>query len=131
VNVVLYSLTVANSLLQNCEETVRRALSSRVFIDSLLKQLANKKAHGTAKLRILELIQQWAEMHKEDDGMGYLIATYEELKRQSNYWKLIIDYQFPIASEPEKTLKKTDSEIQRKKEQEELDLAVISFGLKK
>lgn len=84
-NVVLYSLTVANSLLQNCEETVRRALSSRVFVDSLLKQLANRKAHGTAKLRILELIQQWAEMYKDDDGMGYLIATYEELKRQSNY----------------------------------------------
>jgi signal transducing adaptor molecule len=85
VNVVLFSLTLANSLLQNCGSAVKRALSSRIFVDSLLKQLANKKAHGTAKLRILELIQQWAEMYKDDDGMAYLIGTYEELKRQSMY----------------------------------------------
>lgn len=83
VNVVLFCLTLANSLLQNCGKNVQRALSSRIFVDSLLKQLANKKTHGTAKLRILELIQQWADMYKDDDGMGYLISTYQELKRQS------------------------------------------------
>ena len=86
VNVVLYSLTLANSLLQNCGEKVRRALSSRIFVDSLLKQLADKKVHGTAKFRILDLIQQWAELYKNDEGMGYLIGTFEELKRQSIFF---------------------------------------------
>jgi hypothetical protein len=53
-------------------------------MDALVKQLANKSVHGTAKFRILDLIQQWAEQFKGQEGMDFLLSTYQTLKQQSN-----------------------------------------------
>lgn len=85
---LLFSLTLANSLLQNCGPGVRRELSSRAFVDSLLRLLANKNVHGTAKFRILDLVQQWAEQFKGDEDMVFLVGTYDQLKQQSKCIKI-------------------------------------------
>lgn len=55
-------------------------------MDSISKQLANKSVHGTAKFRILDLIQQWAEQFKGHEGMDFLLSSYQSLKQQSNIY---------------------------------------------
>jgi signal transducing adaptor molecule len=60
-------------------------MSSRTFVDALMKQLANKSVHGTAKFRMLDLIQQWAEQFKNDSDLAFLVTCYENLKSQSKF----------------------------------------------
>ncbi|KAJ3118650.1 ESCRT-0 subunit protein hse1 [Phlyctochytrium bullatum] len=115
VNVALYSLTVANALVQNCGITVHREVSSRLFLDSLVKQVANTAVHSAIKTRILELIQQWAENFKSDSSLGYTVDTYNQLKAQG--------YQFPNPNKKPEVVHR-QSDIDREKEEEELQLAM-------
>jgi hypothetical protein len=62
---------------------VKKELSSRLFTDTLMKQLANKNVHGTAKVRMLDLIQAWAEQFKQDEDLTFLVTLYDQLKQQS------------------------------------------------
>ncbi|KAI8848378.1 hypothetical protein BC829DRAFT_425513 [Chytridium lagenaria] len=115
VNVVLFALTVANALVQNCSITVHREISSRAFIDTLVKQVANTAIHETVRTRILELIRQWSESFKADPTLGYIVDTYNQLKAQG--------YKFPNPNQkPEKI--KTQSSIDKEREEEELQLAM-------
>ncbi|KAJ3041959.1 ESCRT-0 subunit protein hse1 [Rhizophlyctis rosea] len=114
VNVVLYALTVANSLVQNCGKIVRREISSRAFVDALVKQVANKSTHEVVRTRILDFIQQWAEAFKLDPTLGFMVDTYNQLKAQN--------YQFPASHKPD--LVKTQAMLDKEKEEEELQLAL-------
>lgn len=69
VNVILFSLTVANSLMQNCSSTVKREVASRAFLDALMRQINNQHTHVTVRNRILELIKQWAELASNDASL--------------------------------------------------------------
>ncbi|KAJ3095216.1 ESCRT-0 subunit protein hse1 [Phlyctochytrium planicorne] len=115
VNVVLFALTVANALVQNCGITVHREISSRAFVDTLVKQLATSAVHETVKSRILDLIQQWSEAFKSDPTLGFLVDTYNQLKAQG--------YNFPNPNKKPDVVR-TQSSIAKEKEDEELQLAM-------
>ncbi|KAJ3050338.1 ESCRT-0 subunit protein hse1 [Rhizophlyctis rosea] len=114
VNVVLFALTVANSLVQNCGKNVRREISSRAFVDALVKQVANKATHSVVRTRILDFIQQWAEAFRSDPSLGFMVDTYNQLKAQN--------YSFPASHKPD--LVKTQAMLDKEKEEEELQLAL-------
>lgn len=68
-NVLLYSLTLADSLVKNCKIEVHREISSRGFLDILVKQISNKNVHEIVKEKILSLIKQWTETFKYDHSL--------------------------------------------------------------
>ncbi|KAI8904773.1 hypothetical protein EDD86DRAFT_212742 [Gorgonomyces haynaldii] len=112
VNVLLFSLTLSNALVQNCGSKVRREISSRLFVDSLLQLLRRANVHVVVKNRILELIQTWAQDFKSDSSLSFIVDTFESLRRE---------YQFP-AEKPKSPQKKSMSDKER--EEEELQLAL-------
>ncbi|KAJ3309478.1 ESCRT-0 subunit protein hse1, partial [Blyttiomyces sp. JEL0837] len=115
VNVVLYTLTVANALVQNCGLKVHQEISSRAFCDALVKLVSNRSIHEIVRSRILDLIQQWAEAFKSNSSLGFMVDTYNQLKSQ--------DYSFPSTNKKPDTVR-AQSAIDKDKEEEELQLAM-------
>ncbi|TPX60035.1 hypothetical protein PhCBS80983_g02044 [Powellomyces hirtus] len=114
VNVVLFALTVANSLVHNCGKSLRREISSRAFVDALVKQVHNKTVHEVVRTRILDFIQQWAEGFRSDPSLGFMNDTYNQLKMQGAL--------FPAPHQPD--VVKTQAMVNKEKEDEELQLAL-------
>ncbi|KAH6574403.1 hypothetical protein BASA60_005573 [Batrachochytrium salamandrivorans] len=115
VNVILFSLTVANSLVQNCDMTVKREVSSRAFLDALVRQITTNKAsvHVTVHHRILELIQQWADVFRSEPSLDYMVQIYNQLKSNG--------HSFPTLN-PKPVVEKRSSDKDR--EEDELQLAL-------
>ncbi|KAF8938465.1 hypothetical protein EDD21DRAFT_371733 [Dissophora ornata] len=113
-NVVLYSLTLCESLAKNCGLKAQREISSRAFTTQLTKILNEKTTHPAVRQRILELIQQWAFEFRADPSLGIMDETYQQLRTQSKF-------KFPSPQKPKKELK---SEADKRKEEEELQLAL-------
>ncbi|KAF9580282.1 ESCRT-0 subunit protein hse1 [Lunasporangiospora selenospora] len=113
-NVVLYSLTLCESLAKNCGLKVQREISSRAFTSLLVKILNEKTTHPAVRLRILELIQQWAFEFRSDPSLGIMDETYQQLRAQAKF-------KFPSPQKPKKELR---SEADKRKEEEELQLAL-------
>ncbi|KAF9380545.1 ESCRT-0 subunit protein hse1 [Podila verticillata] len=113
-NVVLYSLTLCESLAKNCGLKAQREISSRAFTALLVKILNEKATHPAVRQRILELIQQWAFEFRADPSLGIMDETYQQLRAQSKF-------KFPSPQKPKKELK---SEADKRKEEEELQLAL-------
>ena len=72
VNVILYSLTLSNALVQNCSLSLRLEIASRPYQSVLLKIIANPKTHVIVKNRILDLIQAWAEAFRDENSLDYM-----------------------------------------------------------
>ncbi|RKP37193.1 hypothetical protein BJ085DRAFT_21039, partial [Dimargaris cristalligena] len=113
-NVVLYTLSLAESLAKNCGKTAQREISSRVFTSTLVRVLNDKSVHEVVKKRILELIQQWAFNFRVDPDLGLMEETYHELQSQN--------FVFPSPQKPQKVPKQSD--LDRQKEEDELQLAL-------
>ncbi|KAJ3368466.1 ESCRT-0 subunit protein hse1 [Kappamyces sp. JEL0680] len=129
VNVVLYSLTLANALVQNCNLNVRLEISSRPFLQQLTKIVENPKTHSTVKNRILDLIQNWTEAFRGESRLDYMGEVYRQLQSQGGSMSLILGmaavlmagFAFPSQQPP--TPKKT-ALSDKDKEEEELQLAM-------
>ncbi|ORX53391.1 hypothetical protein BCR36DRAFT_25497 [Piromyces finnis] len=115
-NVVLYALTVADALVKNCNIDVHREISSRGFLDLLVKQLQNNNVHEIAKQKILYYIKQWNNAFSKDPTLSYCSEVYNKLKRQN--------YSF----EEPKTGNNNNDKIKqarlKQKEEEDLQLAL-------
>ncbi|KAL2913431.1 ESCRT-0 subunit protein hse1 [Polyrhizophydium stewartii] len=114
VNVILFSLTVANSLAQNCGMPVKREMSSRAFLDALVRQVNNKASvHVTVRSRILELISQWAEAFRSEPALDYMVQVYNQLRAEGHKF---------TSSQP-KPAADPRSKDKEREEEEELQLA--------
>ncbi|KAG0246083.1 hypothetical protein B0O80DRAFT_305536 [Mortierella sp. GBAus27b] len=111
-NVILYSLTLCESLAKNCGLKAQREISSRAFTTQLVKILNDKATHPAVRQRILELIQQWAFDFRGDPSLGIMDETYQEQR---------LKFKFPSPQKPKKELR---SEADKRKEEEELQLAL-------
>ncbi|KAI9353476.1 hypothetical protein BDR26DRAFT_3577 [Obelidium mucronatum] len=114
-NVSLFSLTLANCLVQNCPLSVHREVSSRVLVDALVRQLMASSVHKVVRMRIAELLQTWAGLFKGKQELGYLVDTYNQLKQQG--------VQFPSPNEKPDTVKSAGV-LAKEQEEEELQLAL-------
>ncbi|TPX67892.1 hypothetical protein SpCBS45565_g03515 [Spizellomyces sp. 'palustris'] len=136
VNVVLFALTVANSLVHNCGKPLRREISSRAFVDALVRVVSGKAVHEVVRTRILDFIQQWAEEFGRDPSLGFMVDTYNQLKSQGEddhnhtasiehfdlNHRISAGYQFPAPHKPD--VVKTQAMLSKEKEDEELQLAL-------
>lgn len=85
VNVVLYSLTLANALVQNCSINLKAEVASRPFLGTLQKLLSNPKTHPAVKNRVLDLVQSWAESFRGESQLDFMVETYRQLASEGMY----------------------------------------------
>ncbi|KAG7286541.1 ESCRT-0 subunit protein hse1 [Staphylotrichum longicolle] len=112
-NVQLYTLEVANALSQNCGKNMHRELSSRAFTDALLKLANDRNTHTQVKAKILERMKDWSDMFKSDADLGIMYDAYYRLK-QTN----------PTLQPPSAPQKNSLTDLDRQKEEEELQMAL-------
>ncbi|TVY68876.1 Class E vacuolar protein-sorting machinery protein hse1 [Lachnellula suecica] len=111
-NVQLYTLELANALSQNCGPKMHRELASRAFTDALLRLAADRNTHQQVKAKILERMQEWAEMMTDPD-LGIMKDAYNRLKTQN-----------PNLHPPSAPSKSRLTDVDRQKEEEELQMAL-------
>lgn len=104
---------MANALSQNCGKPMHRELSSRAFTDALLKLANDRNTHTQVKAKILERMKEWTDMFKSDPDLGIMYDAYYRLK-QSN----------PTLHPPSAPQKNSLTQLDRQKEEEELQMAL-------
>ncbi|KAI9769126.1 MAG: ESCRT-0 subunit protein hse1 [Geoglossum simile] len=112
-NVQLYTLELANALSQNCGQKIHLELSSRSFTDALLRLANDRNTHQQVKAKILECMEDWTAMFSRDPDLGIMGQQYIKLKSQN-----------PNLHPPSKPHKREITDIDRKKEYEELQMAL-------
>ncbi|KAH8154136.1 uncharacterized protein LAJ45_01904 [Morchella importuna] len=117
-NVQLYTLELANAFSQNCGPKMHRELASRSFTDAMLRLAADRNTHPTVKAKILERMAEWSEMFSKEPDLGIMEGAYNKLKSQN-----------PNIQAPSKPHKREITDIDRQKEEEELQMA-LAISLK-
>ncbi|KAK4174458.1 hypothetical protein QBC36DRAFT_292437 [Triangularia setosa] len=92
---------------------MHRELSSRAFTDALLKLANDRNTHNQVKAKILERMKEWSDMFKSDPDLGIMYDAFYRLK-QSN----------PTLHPPSAPQKNSLTEVDRRKEEEELQMAL-------
>lgn len=103
---------LANALSQNCGVKMHRELASRAFTEALLRLANDRNTHQQVKAKILERMQEWAEMFKDPD-LGIMNDQYHKLKSQN-----------PNLHPPSAPSKSRLTDVDRQKEEEELQMAL-------
>lgn len=112
-NVQLYTLELANAFSQNCGPKMHRELASRSFTDALLRLANDRSTHATVKSKILERMAEWSEMFSKDPDLGIMEQAFHRLKSQN-----------PNIAPPSKPHKREITDVDRRKEEEELQMAL-------
>ena len=112
-NVQLYTLELANALAQNCGPALHRELASKAFTDALLRLAADRNTHGQVKQKVLERMAAWTEEFRSNPELGIMEQAYQKLRLQQ-----------PSLMPPSKPTKREISSDDRRKEEEELQMAL-------
>lgn len=92
---------------------MHRELASRAFTDALLKLANDRNTHNQVKAKILERMKEWSDMFSKDADLGVMYDAYFRLK-QSN----------PQLQPPSAPQKNSLTDVDRQKEEEELQIAL-------
>ena len=109
----LYTLELANALSQNCGPALHRELASKAFTDALLRLAAERNTHAQVKQKVLERMGTWTEEFRSSPELGIMEQAYGKLRVQQ-----------PGLMPPGKPVKKEISREDRRKEDEELQMAL-------
>jgi hypothetical protein len=112
-NVQLYTLELANALSQNCGSALHRELASRAFTDALLRLAGDRTTHAQVKQKVLERMGAWTEEFGRNPELGIMEQAYMKLRTQQ-----------PGLMPPSKPVKREISSEDRRKEDEELQMAL-------
>ncbi|CUS09043.1 unnamed protein product [Tuber aestivum] len=117
-DVQIYTLELANAFSQNCGPKMHRELASRSFTESLLRLAGDRNTHQKVKTKILERMAEWSEMFSKEPDLGIMDQAYNKLKSQN-----------PTIQAPSKPHKREITDVDRQKEEEELQMA-LAISLK-
>jgi signal transducing adaptor molecule len=92
---------------------MHRELSSRAFTDALLKLANDRNTHTQVKVMILERMKDWSDMFKSDPDLGVMYDAFYRLK-QTN----------PTLQPPSAPQKNSLTDVDRQKEEDELQIAL-------
>lgn len=106
-------LQLANALSQNCGKELHRELASRAFTEALLKVANDRTTHNQVKAKILERMKAWSDMFKDDADLGIMYDAYYRLKQNN-----------PSLEPPSAPQKNRLTDVDRQKEEEELQMAL-------
>ncbi|TGZ83858.1 hypothetical protein EX30DRAFT_315529 [Ascodesmis nigricans] len=117
-NVQLYTLELANAFTQNCGHRMHQEMASRAFTDALLRLAGDRTTHQTVKASVVEKMEEWVKIFEKDPGLGIMDQAFQRLKSQN-----------PTLQAPSKPHKREITELDRQKEEEELQMA-LAISLK-
>ncbi|KAL1306271.1 hypothetical protein AAFC00_004359 [Neodothiora populina] len=117
-NVQLYTLELANALSQNCGPPLHRELASRSFTDALLRLANDRNTHQMVKAKVMERMGEWTDMFGKDPDLGIMEQAFDKLRAGH-----------PGLAPPSKPVKKGMSADDRRKEEDELQMA-LALSLK-
>ncbi|KAK5124870.1 hypothetical protein LTR85_001060 [Meristemomyces frigidus] len=112
-NVQLYTLELAHALSQNCGAALHRELASKAFTDALLRLAGDRNTHAQVKQKVLERMGTWTEEFGANPELGIMEQAYQKLRTQQ-----------PGLMPPSKPVKARISHEDRRKEDEELQMAL-------
>lgn len=112
-NVQLYTLELANALSQNCGPALHRELASKAFTDALLRLAADRNTHAQVKQKVMERMGSWSDEFRSSPELGIMDQAYNKLRQQQ-----------PGLMPPSRPVKKEVSTEDRRKEDEELQMAL-------
>jgi signal transducing adaptor molecule len=112
-NVQLYTLELANALSQNCGPNIHRELASKAFTDALLRLAGDRNTHAQVKQKVLERMEGWTDEFGRNPDYGIMQQAYNKLRLQQ-----------PGLQPPSKPGKREISSEDRRKEEEELQMAL-------
>ena len=112
-NVQIYTLELANALSQNCGPELHRELASKAFTDALLRLASERTTHAQVKQKVLERMGAWTEEFARKPDLGIMEQAYQKLRQQQ-----------PGLMPPSKPVKTQISAEDRKKEEDELQMAL-------
>ncbi|KAI5370721.1 Putative SH3 domain, VHS domain, SH3-like domain superfamily protein [Septoria linicola] len=112
-NVQLYTLELANALSQNCGLPLHRELASKAFTEALLRLAGDRTTHAQVKQKVLERMSGWSDEFRSSPELGIMEQAYQKLRTQQ-----------PGLMPPSKPTKKEISGDDRRKEEEELQMAL-------
>lgn len=92
---------------------MHRELASKAFTDALLRLAAERTTHAQVKQKVLERMGTWAEEFKRSPELGIMEQAYQKLRVQQ-----------PGLLPPSKPVKREISSDDRRKEDEELQMAL-------
>ena len=75
-NVVLFTLTLTNSLVLNGVENAKREMASKHFMKCLTAMIRSEKTNEVVNSRILELIEQCADAFKSNIELRYFFGLF-------------------------------------------------------
>ena len=112
-NVQIYTLELANALSQNCGPELHRELASKAFTDALLRLASERTTHAQVKQKVLERMAAWMDEFAARPELGIMEQAYQKLRQQQ-----------PGLMPPGKPVKTQISAEDRKKEEDELQMAL-------
>ena len=79
--VVMYTLTVLETCVKNCDQRFKALVCQRDFINELIKLISAKyDAPQIVQERVLGLIQSWADAFRGSPALISVCEVYDELK---------------------------------------------------
>ncbi|KAK9238407.1 hypothetical protein V1525DRAFT_374804 [Lipomyces kononenkoae] len=79
-NVQLYSLTLADSLVQNCGTKAHRELASRSFTQALVRMGSDRSVHNRVKSRLVEVMEQMVRTFESDPSLSLMSEALDQVK---------------------------------------------------
>ncbi|CCG82045.1 Class E vacuolar protein-sorting machinery protein hse-1 [Taphrina deformans PYCC 5710] len=113
-NVQLFSLSLAEAVSKNCGTKAHREIASRSFIQALMRLINDKAIHAKVKARTAELVKQWTDDFSRDPSLSIMRETYNSIRAQG----------ISVAPPPSRPQKKEITEADRRREEEELQIAL-------
>ncbi|KAK9474533.1 uncharacterized protein V1510DRAFT_389689 [Dipodascopsis tothii] len=112
-NVQLFTLTLANSLAQNCGKTVHQELASKAFTQALVRLTSDRTVHQSVKTRLVAIMEELVTTFGSDPTLGLMEEAFEQVKSLN-----------PSLPAPSKPQKRVLSDADRQKEDEELQMVL-------
>lgn len=79
--VVMYTLTVLETAVKNCNHRFHVLVCNKEFVQDLIKLIGPKfDAPQIIQERVLSLIQAWADAFREDPTLAGVVQSYDDLK---------------------------------------------------
>uniref|UniRef100_A0A914H062 Target of Myb protein 1 n=1 Tax=Globodera rostochiensis TaxID=31243 RepID=A0A914H062_GLORO len=79
--IVMYTLTVLETCVKNCDQRFAVLVTNREFVGELVKMISTKHdAPQIVQERVLSIIQSWADAFRDDPPLSGVVELYDEFR---------------------------------------------------
>ncbi|ODV95031.1 hypothetical protein PACTADRAFT_81571 [Pachysolen tannophilus NRRL Y-2460] len=120
-NVLLRTLSLITALAENCGSKMKQEIATTRFVNVLMSLINDNTIHQQIKIKIIEMIDQLSQSFAKDPSLRIISDTYTDLKHSRPD---LINQAGVGGTQPAKPLKHEITDMDRLKEEEELNMAL-------